>query len=71
MLRDRPVKDRDVGEALEHLRMCADKVVIQERQQLVGVVPADPREHDLHAVISERLMEIRSPRFRERRCGLL
>jgi|GEM_PF-5293946 len=61
------MENRDVGEALEDLRMRGDVREVQEGQQLVRVVAADARENDGDAVVGERVVQIGCAQLRSRR----
>ena len=54
----RTVQDRDVGHALEDLRVLADEVVVEQVHQLVRVVPPDRAQHHRDIWVSERGVQI-------------
>ena len=58
VLRDRPVEDRDVRVALQDLGVLPDQAEVEQRHELVRVVPADAGQHDGDIVVEEGLMQV-------------
>jgi hypothetical protein len=61
---DRPVQHGDVRVALEDLRVSRDEVEVEVGEHLVGVVAADPAEHDRDLGIGERRVQVLGPSLR-------
>src|SRR5579859_778926 len=58
MLRKGPVQHRDVRVALKDLWMAADQVVVQQRQQLAGMIAADATHDGGDLIVTKCVMDV-------------
>ena len=61
---DGQIEDGHVGVADEDFGMATDKVPIQERQQLAGMVAPDGRDDNPHTRIGDEAVDVRDPLLR-------